>query len=65
MQAHTLEFHVLTVEPESRIGIKADVAESKWSRYLIAHPTLGILYGSDKGVHNRRIAAPQLGIVHF
>ena len=64
MQAHSLEFHILAIEPESSIGIKADVAESKWSRYLIAHPTLGILYGSDKGVHNRRIAAPQLGIIH-
>ena len=65
MQAHSLEFHILAIEPESSIGIKTDVAESEWSRYLIAHPTLGILYGSDKGVHNRRIAAPQLGIVHF
>ena len=59
MQAHALEFHVLAVEPEPGISVKADIPESEPGLHLINY--LASLLGSrHKAVHCRTLRAPGL-----
>ena len=57
MQTHTLEFHILSIEPESSVGIKADVAESEWSRDFV-NDLASLLQSRDQFIHHGIISTP-------
>ena len=63
MVADAVEFHILAVEPESRLGIEAERAESRRR----THGIYGLTSDDDlseQGVDIRCIGAPQARVAH-